>query len=86
MLVFAKLDDTLAFIRKKGGFYQQVALYTRGKHAFVPVGSSFVQVRYQQHDGTFTTSNPDITVLEYESHFALSLVKSAGLSHLCVTK
>lgn len=82
MHTLTKIDGAMAFVRKKGGVFQQVALYARGNLVFFPAAGGYVQVRGQQHDGTFATSHPDITLLEHDDHDALTLVGSIGVKNL----
>ena len=63
MLVMTRIEDASAFVRLPKGIYKQVDVYHRGERVFVPHSGGFLRICAKFGD-TFTTSHPDIKVLE----------------------
>ena len=82
MKVFSVIDDALPIVRHKNGVFKQVQLYYRGDRVYVKHGSGFVEVRYEQPDGTLCTSMPDLTVVDYDSFPGLRKVKHTGVNYM----
>jgi len=66
MELFAVIDDTQAIVKLPKGVHKQVKLYHRRDRVYLPHGGGFVEVRHKQPDGSFTTGNPDVKLLEHD--------------------
>lgn len=63
------LDNTgrHAWCRRKG-MYFQADIYARGADLFVKVGSQYAKISKSNSVGYWTTSHPDVQVLEMEKY------------------
>lgn len=59
------VDGALAFIRLPKGVYRQGSVYRRGAFHYIKHGAGFVRI-VSKWDGYWTTTNPDVKVLEVE--------------------
>lgn len=80
MEVFSQIDDALAIVKYPRGILKQVKMYRRKDRVYVPHSGGFIEVR-NNWDGAFTTSHPDVKVVEYDAR-GTHLVKEMGSDHL----
>ena len=66
MELFTVIDDVQAIVRLPKGVQKQVKLYRRRDRVYVPHGGGFVEVRYEQPDGTHSTAHPDVKLVEHD--------------------
>jgi hypothetical protein len=66
MQVFTAIDGKMALVLYLKGVLRQVQMYRRGDLVYLPHAGGYIQVRNQQPEGYFTTSHPDIKLLEYD--------------------
>lgn len=64
---FSKIDDACAVVRYPKGISKIIDVYHRGDRLFVPHGGGFVRVCARLSDGEYTTSHPDVKILELEA-------------------
>lgn len=66
MELFSLVDDAAAIVRMPKGVLKQTKVYHRGSTVYVPHAGGFVRVTAMFGTDPFTTSHPDIKVVEIE--------------------
>lgn len=66
MELFTLIEDGSAIIRKPKGIFKQVKLYHRSGNVYIGEAGGFIQVRRKWGDEPFSTSHPDIKVIDLE--------------------
>ena len=82
MELFTQIDDVWAVLRLPKGVYKQTRLYRRRDRVYAPHGAGYVEVRHQQHDGSYTTSCPDVKLVEHDSTRSIFHAKDLGQTTL----
>lgn len=67
MHLFTAIDDAVAIVRFPKGVHKQVKMYRRGEGVFLPCSGGYIGVRYLEHTGEFTTTHPDVKLVEYDA-------------------
>lgn len=66
MNLFVLIEDAVAIVRYPKGIMKQTKMYQRGESVYIPHGGGFVRLVHQ-FDEKFTTSHPDLSVIEFEA-------------------
>lgn len=66
MELFTIIDDAHGIARYPKGLQKQVKLYKRKARVYLPHSGGFIEVRGQEPDGSFSTSHPDVKLVEHE--------------------
>lgn len=63
---FSIIDEALAFVRLHRGVHKILDVYRRNDRLFVRHGSGFIRICSKLPEGGYTTTHPDVKVLELE--------------------